>query len=253
MVRVMTLNLRFGLAKDGINSWERRQQAYPPLFTAYPSDLYCFQEANDFQLRALGAWLPKYRHIGIRSPAPPFWQHNPVFFPKSWELLTAERIFLSATPDVPSRLRSSKWPRQCTIGMFRHGGRPLLCVNTHFDFAPETQRENARIIASRLEQYPQDVPCIVVGDFNAVPGGRCYRFMTGDGWVSGRRFQSVFGSASPGSFHGFTGSTNGRHIDWILIDGPFRVASAKAVTGTFGGIYPSDHFPMMTELAWTEP
>lgn len=253
MIRVMTLNLRFGRANDGANNWQYRQRAYPPLFKTFPSDLYCFQEANDFQVRALRAWLPDHRPIGIRSPAPPFWQHNPIFFPKSWHLLTAERIFLSATPDVPSRQRTSKWPRQCTIGAFRNGSHRIICINTHFDFAPETQQESARIIASRLEPYPKAVPCIVVGDFNAVPGGRCHQVVTGDGWVSGRRFQSVFGSAAPGSFHGFSGSLSGRHIDWIMVDGPLRVVSAAAVTGTFNGAYPSDHFPMMTTLAWIEP
>lgn len=253
MIRVMTLNLRFGRAKDGAHRWEHRLRAYPPLFRAFPSDLYCFQEANDFQLEALGAWLPDHRPIGIRQPAPPYWQHNPIFFPKSWDLLAGEHIFLSATPDVPSRQRASKWPRQCTIGDFRHGSRRTLCVNTHFDFAPETQRESARIIARRLERYPLDVPCIVVGDFNAVPGGRCHQMMTGSEWVPGRRFQSAFGNAAPGSFHGFSGSTAGRHIDWILIDGHLRAASAMVITRAFDGAYPSDHFPMVASLERIEP
>ncbi|MFH1984088.1 MAG: endonuclease/exonuclease/phosphatase family protein [Pseudomonadota bacterium] len=248
----MTLNLRFGLAKDGPDGWHHRQQAYPSLFSSFPSDLYCFQEANDFQLRALSAWLPDHRPIGIRRPSPPFWQHTPIFFPKTWQLLAAEHIFLSATPHVPSRQRSSRWPRQCTIGEFRVGTHRLLCVNTHFDFAPETQRESARIIGERLQRYPQSVPCIVVGDFNARPGGRCHRLMTGGGWVPGRQFQSAFGASSPGSFHGFSGAAAERHIDWILYDGPVRVVSAAAVTQSFEGIYPSDHFPMIATLEQVE-
>ena len=47
---ILNLNLRFGRADDGANSWPFRTKAYPPLFDAYPSDFYTFQEANDFQV-----------------------------------------------------------------------------------------------------------------------------------------------------------------------------------------------------------
>jgi len=251
-IRFMTLNLRFGRAQDGPNAWSHRLQAYAPLFEAFPSEVYCFQEANDFQITALNAWLPGHRSIGIRRPAPPFWQHDPIFYPETWHLVAWERIYLSPTPLVPSRQRSSKWPRQCTIGHFRHGSRDILCVNTHLDFAPETQRESARIIAGRLCHYPAAAPCIVAGDFNAGPGGGCHRLMTGHGWVPGRRFRSVFGETPPGSFHGFSGNIKGRHIDWILYDGPLRVIAAQAVTRSFSGVFPSDHYPMTSTLAYAD-
>lgn len=247
-IRIMTLNLRFGLAKDGPNAWHHRQRAYPPLFHAHPCDFYCFQEANGFQVEALSDWLQTHRPVGIRAPAPPFWQHNPIYHGSPWQPVSWERIYLSATPETPSRQRTSKWPRQCTLGHFRRGNHELICVNTHFDFAPETQRASARIIARRLSRYPAAVPCVITGDFNAVPGGRCHRLMTGSGWVPGRRFRAVFGDAAPGSYHGYTGTGNGRHIDWILADGGFEVAGAAVIDAPFDGIFPSDHFPVVAEL-----
>lgn len=248
MFRVMTLNLRFGLAHDGPNAWPHRKKAFPPLFSSYPADLYCFQEANDFQLKELTAWLPGHRPIGIRHPAPRFWQHNPIYAPISWHVLHWERLYLSPTPEIPSRQRTSKWPRQCTIGHFSHDGGDVICINTHFDFAPETQQENARIIARRLERYPAATPCLLVGDFNAGPGGACHRLLTGGQWMPGRRLRSAFGSKPPGSFHGFSGTTSGKHIDWILVDRGLRVVSARAVTQAVDGIYPSDHFPVLAAV-----
>jgi endonuclease/exonuclease/phosphatase family metal-dependent hydrolase len=249
--RVMTLNLRFGLAKDGPNAWRHRRSAYPSLFSQYPADIYCFQEANDFQLEDLASWLPGHAPIGIRQAAPPFWQHNPIFVPRSWQIRHWERIYLSVTPELPSRQRASKWPRQCTIGHFRRDRDEIICLNTHFDFAPETQRADARAVAKRLKSLPASVPCVIAGDFNAAPGGRCHQSMTGKGWVPGRRFTSAFGTDPPGTFHGFTGENSGKHIDWMLVDGNVRVMSANAVTRSFNGIYPSDHFPLVAALIFT--
>lgn len=48
-IRLMSLNLRFGLAEDGPNHWRFRNRAYPALLNRYPCDFYLFQEANDFQ------------------------------------------------------------------------------------------------------------------------------------------------------------------------------------------------------------
>ena len=35
-IRIIDLNLRFGLADDGPNSWTHRRRAYPELFKAWP-------------------------------------------------------------------------------------------------------------------------------------------------------------------------------------------------------------------------
>ena len=68
---IMSLNLRFGLAQDGENSWHYRKKAFPEIFKQFQPDFFCFQEANDFQADFLQELLPAYVCIGRRQPAPP--------------------------------------------------------------------------------------------------------------------------------------------------------------------------------------
>ena len=50
MLSVLTLNLRFGLADDGPDSWQYRKRCFTAFFEKYRADFMGFQEANDFQI-----------------------------------------------------------------------------------------------------------------------------------------------------------------------------------------------------------
>jgi len=251
----MTFNLRFGLADDGPNSWDRRKKALPALFNKYQPDFIGLQEANDFQIEFLAGLLAGYEFIGKFSPAPPDWQSNVIFFKSDWEPTLCRHLFLSKTPDVPSKFHDSRWPRQCTIGMFKSNNRRLICVNTHFDFAENVQTKSAVLIMERLAELPCDVPTVLLGDFNATPEKDCYRVFTekdGRFPVAGPWFKNAAGKPFAGTYHGFGGQTDGDHIDWILYRGRISPASYDVVASKFAGIYPSDHFPVHVEFSWTE-
>jgi endonuclease/exonuclease/phosphatase family metal-dependent hydrolase len=247
MISVLTLNLRFGLAQDGPNGWEFRKDSLAELLGQYGAGFIGFQEANDFQIDYLGSTLADFSYIGRRSPAPPSWQSNVIFYRNDWQCIHRDHFFLSSTPDIPSRLPDSKWPRQCTVGVFQKGADRIVCINTHFDFAPTVQAESARIILDRISSLPADIPAILAGDFNAVPESPCYQVFTGKDPVrpaAARIFKDAFCSPHPATFHGFTGETGGEHIDWILYSGNIVPTSRTAVHQNFGGRYPSDHFPL---------
>ncbi len=79
MISVLTLNLRFGLADDGPNSWQYRKKVFPFLFEKYRTDFIGFQEANDFQTDFLNGMLTEYDFIGKCSPSLSFWQDSIIF------------------------------------------------------------------------------------------------------------------------------------------------------------------------------
>lgn len=248
----MTLNLRFGLADDGPNNWKHRCQAYPDLFEAFPCDLYAFQEANDFQIDYIDNLLGNYHHIGQYQPAPERWQNNVIFFHPTWRCVSQEHFFLSTTPEVPSKFSQSRWPRQCTIGLFQKSQRQLLYVNTHFDFDPEVQRRSALLIQQRLLRHGQKWPTVLAGDFNAAPSSSCYETFTAtqERMV---RFKNAFDpSAWKGTHHGFKGRCGAEPIDWILYRGNLTVQSTQVVTQRFKGFYPSDHFPLTATFSWSQ-
>ena len=118
-IAVLTLNIRFGLANDGKNGWEFRKQTLLPLFNKYRNDFIGLQEVNSFQSDFIENILNQYNYVGKRKPAPRFWQNNVIFYKKIWECIHYEHFYLSPTPNTPSRFRESRWPRQCTIGIFK--------------------------------------------------------------------------------------------------------------------------------------
>ncbi len=252
---VLTLNLRFGLADDGANSWDSRKEIFPSLLAKYREDFIGFQEANDFQIEFIDNILTEYNFIGKRSPAPVFWQNNVIFYKKTWNCIFHEHFFLSPTPFIPSRLRDSRWPRQCTMGIFQNRGRRVILVNTHFDFNATVQKKSAEIIMTRLMRLPFDLPVIIMGDFNAPPQSPCYIFFTEGGGGEALNIpvlKDVFSKPFPGTHHGFTGNTNGDYIDWILFRGKLKLQEKRAIHDKINGKYPSDHFPVSALFSWEQ-
>ena len=236
---VMTLNLRFGLADDGANSWKYRKEAYPDLLRRFRPDFIAVQEANTFQTDYLTDFLDRYDFIGKYDPSPDFWQDNIIFFKTPWYCVREKVYFLSDTPEVNSKLPGSKWPRLCTIGVFQKGAHALIHVNTHFDFNASVQEKSARLILDFLKDFPDHIPAIVTGDFNTSPDSTTYGVFVDHG------FNDPFQGAHSSTFHGFTGEDLGGHIDWILYRGNVSNVSHRIIRDRFSGIYPSDHYPVM--------
>jgi len=249
-IAVFSLNLRFGLANDGPDAWDHRKGMYLPLLGKYPSDFYAFQEANDFQIRYLADLLPGYEYIGEREHAPRYWQSNVIFYKKIWKCRMEKLFYLSPTPDIPSRSRKSRWPRQCTIGVFEKGNIALAVLNTHFDFDAGVQKESARIILNVLAKNAGELPAVLIGDFNAEPGSPCHEtLMSGVDHYERHDpgFLNVFEAPFPGTYHKFSGDLNGPHIDWILYR-KLISHNATVIRDDFGGRYPADHFPIRAQL-----
>jgi endonuclease/exonuclease/phosphatase family metal-dependent hydrolase len=244
---VMSLNLRFGLAEDGPNNWIHRRLAYKPLLNAWPRDFYAFQEVNEFQTRFLSELLPDHDHIGQRSIAPDRWQNNIIFFHKAWHCVHSEHFYLSQTPDTPSKFQDSRWPRQCTLGVFEKGASRLIIVNTHLDFYENVQVDSARLIRQRISRQAHKGAAVLMGDFNCTPGSSCYvEFISKtDG---GPGFKNVFTPPYEGTHHHFKGAKHGDAIDWILYQAPLVVKRACVITQRYAERYPSDHFPVIADF-----
>lgn len=241
---VLTLNLRFGLADDGRNCWRNRIPALTQLLHQQSADIFCFQEANDFQVSEIREILHGHEFIGQRSPAPSFWQNNVIFYHPSFRCIRNNHFYLSPTPQIPSRFRESRWPRQCTLGVFRRRGRMLACADTHLDFDAGVQRRSAEIILDHLRALSPDMPWVLAGDFNATPQSDCYRIFEEAG------LEMVFDFEKAGTYHGFSGTPRGGCIDWILSRGGVAPIRTWIIRDRYAGRYPSDHFPIRTEFAW---
>jgi len=243
---VLSLNLRFGLANDGLKGWDYRKESIVKLFQRHTPEFIATQEANCFQIDFLADHLPHYEYIGRRKPAPEFWQHNILFYRTSIVCKNHVLFYLSETPHLPSRSFGSRFPRQGTLGLFHLNGRSLICIDTHFDFETPAQMGAARVIKEQLASYSEKVPTILIGDFNATPESPCYRWFTGEEveGEKGLNFRETFTKPYPCTFHHFSGEPIGGYIDWILYRGPFYLKACQVLQEPVDGIHLSDHFPV---------
>ncbi len=251
---VMTFNLRFGLAADGPNSWQHRKKLLPHLFASHPTDFIACQEVNDFQVADLTAILNGYHLIGLRRPAPSFWQNNIIFAKKAWRIQDWEHFYLSPTPYIPSRRRDSRWPRQCTIGTFEKSSHRLTCINTHFDFEETAQIFSAKLIRKRWQKRSNPLPAILMGDFNAPIGASHYRVFRGQSTDQnglGLSFESTLNHNPGGTHHGFSGEAGADCIDWILHTNGVKPLNSQVVTDHVHGSYFSDHFPVVADFCFS--
>jgi endonuclease/exonuclease/phosphatase family metal-dependent hydrolase len=243
---IMTMNLRFGLARDGENGWRHRKFLVDRLLKNYSADFLGFQEANHFQADFLIHALPGFKVMGQHNQSIDWWQSNLIFFHRSWQCLEQRHYFLSDTPGVTSKLAGSKWPRQCVIGLFQKEKYQILVVNTHFDFESSVQEKSAGLVMDFLSEFSADLPVVIMGDFNSNPGSPAHtRFKT-------RGFDGVFDNETTTTFHGFEGKDTGKQLDWILHRGGLIPVFQQVVTDSFSNRFPSDHYPVRAGFAWPD-
>lgn len=127
-------------------------------------------------------------------------------------------------------------------------------INTHRDHQePRSRVQPAHLLARKLQDVCAGDPAIVLGDFN-VPADSSvegpYQVLTspsGAGLLDAHRSPAA-GTLPEGTFHAFTGRTEGGRIDWILHTPGWRVLSASIDTSAHRGRYPSDHFPVIAVI-----
>ena len=217
------------------------------ILDAYPCDFIGFQEINHFQAEFLTRSLMRHGHIGWYNKGVKWWQNTLILFDASWEGLGHRHFFLSHTPDIPSRLPGSRWPRQCVIGWFKKNNRYLLMANTHFDFITEVQQKSAGLVMDFFKRFPPGMSQIITGDFNTTPGSPAHRCF------KSRGFDLVLEGKPVTTFHDFTGKETGSHIDWILYRNGLSPVSEQVIQDCFNGLFPSDHYPVRAGFALDAP
>ena len=76
MIKVMSFNIRYGLADDGENHWNNRKSLALARIQAFGPDLLGLQECrDDAQADFVRANLPDYHFFGTPSGRP--WRYSP--------------------------------------------------------------------------------------------------------------------------------------------------------------------------------
>lgn len=248
-LRVMTFNVRYPNPGDGANVWSARRDLLVDTVKANAPDVMGTQELFYEQGQYIVEKLPDYAWFGVSRRGNHEDEHMGVFYRKDrLRVVDSGDFWLSTTPE---RAGSSSWqmslPRMVTWALFEmsKGGTKFLYLNTHFphrDVDEAARVKCARLLASRISLYDEDLPIVLTGDFNAPASGGAYAILSPlmkDAW------KGLHPAREEGTFHGFRGTPRADRIDWILYRAPWKVTSAEIITTHKGALYPSDHFPVL--------
>jgi endonuclease/exonuclease/phosphatase family metal-dependent hydrolase len=269
-LRVMSFNVRGSFRDRGTpNAWPERAGLNVETIRHHSPDVIGFQELQSGNLETYREDLPRYDYV----PGPEYGNAarpslNAIFFDaERLRLLDSGGFWLSTTPQRYSSSWDARAVRSANWSYFEpaDAGLSFLHLNTHLDHVSGRARvEGSRLIlrkvAKLLQRYGGDTPVLVTGDFNCRPGTPTYRSFVENGFVDTYLAAGNEDGGDAHTFHAFKGSRyrdvrphlGPRRIDWILLKDPrhrLRAVSHSMVRDHDGEKYPSDHYPVLADLA----
>ena len=250
-LNVMTFNIRYGTADDGENSWEYRKNNVVETIKNFNPDLLGLQEALQFQIDELLKQMPNYSYVGVgRDDGKSAGEHSCLFYLKdSFDVDSSGTFWFSETPYV---IASKSWgnniTRICTWALFRDklSGKSFYMFNVHLDHESQPSREkSSELLIRKINE--KSLPIILTGDFNCGDNNTAIKTILESGLIdSYRRIYEK--NPNEGTFNSFKGETNGEKIDFIFVSKDFVVKHSEIIKTNYYGRYPSDHFPVTTDI-----
>jgi len=261
-LQVMTFNIRYNNPQDGENQWSKRKEYLSSMLPFYEVDICGMQEALVDQIRDVIKNQPQYAYLGVgRDDGVEGGEFSPILYRKDkFEVLGSATLWLSETPDVPSKGWDANLNRIVTWAKFKDkkSKKVFFVFNTHYDHIGKVaRRESSKLLLQKVKEIAGNTPCIITGDFNATPDDEPIKVLvdeTNPDKLTDTEKISLsphFGTYS--TFNGFQSQEQeGRHIDYIFTKNPvkFKVLKHATLSNTWAGRFASDHHAVMVVLGW---
>ncbi|MEX0866768.1 MAG: endonuclease/exonuclease/phosphatase family protein [Pirellulales bacterium] len=248
---VMTFNVRYATAADGLDAWPFRKEAVGKTVRDSGADVIGFQEVLKTQLADLQEELPDFDYVGVgRDDGKQAGEYAPIFYRRDrFDVKLQQTVWLSETPEKPSRGWDAAHERIATLVQLHDklADDTLQIANTHFDH----RGEQARLQSAKLlrEKLTTDLPVVLMGDFNFRPGSPPYQWLTDDcGGFADTRTLAEEPLGPDSTWNGFAKIMPGARIDFVFYRGPWRTARFQIVDARRGGRFVSDHLPVVVEF-----
>jgi endonuclease/exonuclease/phosphatase family metal-dependent hydrolase len=159
-------------------------------------------------------------------------EYSPIIYQSDiWTLCSFKYVWLSKTPDRPSKSWDAALPRMLTIAKFQHcqSKKLVVAMNTHLDDQGSRSRlEAAKIILKEVsligdrEDDSKTLPIFLAGDFNSEPTQEAYKTITSEDSPFYDLHQLVPENIKYGNINTFTGFGPGTQsptrIDFLFIN-----------------------------------
>lgn len=290
-LRLMTHNIRYAKnpPSKGEEKWEVRKHRLINELNFHSAQcnnsFICLQEVLHHQLLDILSGLNRGRkawdYIGVgRDDGHKAGEYSPIFYqPWTWKLLSYKSVWLSETPDRPSKSWDAASIRILTIGVFQHrqSKSKIVAMNTHLDDQGSKSRlEAAKIILEQISMFeteansPSTQPLFLAGDFNSEPNQEAYNVITGNEspmWDLQKNFSEENRYGEINTFTGFgSDGLSPTRIDFLFVNqknypssthdelspkrlGRWSVESYGVLANRFeDGVYCSDHRAVVCDL-----
>ena len=249
---VLSYNIRYDNPNDGPDRWELRKEALAMEVLSHTPSIIGLQEALVHQLAFLDQRFAGYARFGVgRDDGKTRGEFCPIYFDSTrFHLLSGRTIWLSPTPDAPSKGWDAVCERIATLVILHDTatGDSLWVVNTHWDHeGAEARRHSARIVCDLLEPaLSRGKYVILMGDLNATPVDEAIAVL-GSSVLDSCPHQR----SGNGTFNGFALDPDAfKRIDYVwLSPGNWEVSGYAVPHPLVNGRQVSDHFPVVVSLA----
>ena len=251
-LKVMSYNIRMGVAKDGTNSWEYRYPATAMMLKDQMPDVFGVQEAFNFQIKFIEENFTDYDSFGVgRDNGKSEGEFMSIFWnKKTVKMIKGGTFWLSETPEKPSKGWDAACKRTATWALMKdkNTGKLFYFVNTHLDHrGAEARRKGLELIVSRIDEInPKGYPMILTGDFNIKPDNEALVGLE-------QRMQSARKIApktdNNATFNNWGKAKSDMVIDYIYVSGFSACPEYHTITEKYGTWkYVSDHYPIYAKL-----
>lgn len=252
---VGSYNLRYENTHDTGNLWVNRAPVIESLIRFYDFDILGTQEGLIGMINDLSNNLPQYGRYGIgRDDGKDAGEHSAIFFKKEkFTLLNHGDFWLSQTPDKPSL----GWDATCCNRICswvylqdKKTKKKFYVFNTHYDYQRDLARnESSKLVLKEIKKIAGDQPVIFMGDLNGGNETLWYKAIANSGILKDTYKEAKYPYANNPSFQNFGSAIlDSEIIDHIFVSKNFSVKRWGILSDTYHGKYPSDHFPVLTEV-----
>lgn len=260
-MKIGTYNIRYDTSSDGNWSWEYRKQDVISQIQAMNADVFGIDEALLNQKEALVAAFPEYQSFGLaRDDGVDSGEFNLLFFRKrQFNVIDSGYQWISKTPQQPS-IYLNAGSRRIIVWLEleeKTTSQKFVVVVTHLDNSSIEARQFGVAELKKLTAQSEfnQLPVIVVGDFNMLSSDRAYTDMTSfmiDSGLDSDGEPIVSGTYQEDSeFHPHNQSRFTR-IDYIFHN---QLVHTLGITSgqniAMNGNFPSDHFPIWAAIEFS--
>ncbi len=253
-IRIITYNIRYNNAGDGINAWPNRSQQVAALLEFHQADIFGLQEALIGQIQDIHKQLPHMKWVGVgRDDGKEAGEFSPLFYnSKKFKALKSGWFWLSQTPEKPGLGWDAACNRICTWLLLEADKKDqqFMVFNTHFDHQGTTARaESAKLILQKIKELNRDnLPVILTGDFNLTPEQEPISVITKE-LKDSRSISKEAPYGPAGTFNGFKfDSPLKDRIDYVFVNDRVEVKQYGVLSDSKDQRYPSDHLPVFVNF-----